>query len=106
MEKNPVEGYMDNTFAAIFTMMLPGLGQMLLSRVIPGLFWSVAVGGGYLLNGWLGLFIHVLCILDAAFSGSLNSIYKEMNWSRKCTLFIGLSTLLIYTCLRTALFEF
>ena len=104
MEKNPVNGYIDNTLAAIFTMMLPGLGQMLKERIIPGLIWAVLVGGGYLVSGWIGLALHVLCILDAAFSGGLSTLLKTTSWKKKCSLILGLSVLLIYTCLRTALF--
>lgn len=103
MEKNPVDGYIDNTLAAIFTMMLPGLGQMLKSRVIPGLLWAILVGGGYLINGWLGLAIHILCILDAAFSG-LTTLWKTTTWKKKIVALTGLVALLVYTSLRTALF--
>lgn len=104
MEKNPVNGYIDNTLAAIFTMMLPGLGQMLKERIIPGLIWAVLVGGGYLISGWIGLTIHVLCILDAAFGGGLSTLLKTTSWKKKFLLILGLTVLLIYTCLRTALF--
>lgn len=103
MNKNPVDGYMDNTLAAIFTMMLPGLGQMLKGAVISGLCWAVAVGSCYLLNGWLGLLVHVLCILNAAFGGA-SFLLEKKNWLRKTVLFSGLILLLTYTCLRTALF--
>lgn len=104
MEKNPVDGYIDNTLAAIFTMMLPGLGQMLKERVIPGLIWAVLVGGGYLISGWIGLVIHVVCILDAAFSGGIVHLWKATSWTKKCITISGLIILLVYTCLRTALF--
>lgn len=104
MNQNPVEGYMDNTIAAVFTMMLPGLGQMLMNRIIPGLIWSVAVGGGYLLNGWLGLMIHVLCILDTALIGGLKNLLGQYSPLKKVGVVAGLTTLIIYTCLRTALF--
>ncbi|MFP5386716.1 MAG: hypothetical protein ACLGHN_11595 [Bacteriovoracia bacterium] len=104
MQENPVDTNVDNSIAAIFTMMLPGLGQMLKRRIIPGIFWSVAVGGGYLVNGWLGLFLHVLCILDAAFGGNLKEKFESTGWFKRCSLLIGLTVLLIYTCLRTALF--
>ncbi len=104
MQKNPVDGYIDNSLAAIFTMMLPGLGQMLKERIIPGIIWALLVGGGYLLNGWLGLMFHVLCILDAAFWGGLTHLFTTTSVPKKCSLFLGLSALLVYTCLRTALF--
>lgn len=101
---NPVDSKCDNYIACIFTMMLPGLGQMLKAQIIPGIFWSLTVGGSYLINGWLGLAFHVLCILDAAFTPQNNSESKETSWARKIVMFTGLSCLVIYTCLRTALF--
>lgn len=104
MNTNPVEGYMDNTIASVFTMMLPGLGQMLLNRAIPGLIWAVVVGGGYLLNGWFGLAVHVLCILDAALTGGLNQLLHSYSPAKKVAVVLGLSSLILYTCLRTALF--
>lgn len=104
MQENPVDTNVDNSIAAIFTMMLPGLGQMLKRRIIPGIIWSVAVGGGYLVNGWLGLFLHVACILDAALGGGYQAIFESSGWIKRFSLFIGLTVLLIYTCLRTALF--
>lgn len=104
MNQNPVEGYMDNTIAAIFTMMLPGLGQMLMNRIIPGIIWSVVVGGGYLINGWLGLTVHVFCILDVALLGGLHQLLKDYTPVKKVAVLVGLSTLIVYTCLRTALF--
>lgn len=104
MEKNPVDGHVDNSLAAIFTMMLPGLGQMLKNRIIPGIIWSVAVGGGYLINGWLGLAVHVICILDAAFDGNLANLIRPDSLAKKCLMLFGLAVLLVYTCLRTALF--
>lgn len=104
MQENPVDSEVDNSIAAIFTMMLPGLGQMLKRRVIFGVFCSVAVGGGYLINGWLGLSLHVLCILDVAFGSGIKNLFETSGWVKRCSLFFGLTILLIYTCLRTALF--
>lgn len=104
MESNPVDKPIDNSLAAIFTMMLPGLGQMLQGKIIPGIIWSVLVGGGYLVSGWIGLAFHVTCILDAALMGGLSSVITRTGWFRKCILFAGLTALIIYTCLRTALF--
>lgn len=104
MNSNPVDGKVDNSIACIFTMMLPGLGQMLKNQVIPGLIWSALVGGGYLINGWIGLALHVLCILDAAIFKTGESNEIKTSWIRKMVMFSGLSLLLIYTCLRTALF--
>lgn len=104
MQENPVDGHVDNYLAAIFTMMLPGLGQMLERRIITGLIWAVVVGGGYLLNGWLGMVVHVLCILDAAFYGQVRALFNNAGWGKKIVMLAGLVALLIYTCMRTALF--
>ena len=104
MEKNPVDGYMDNGLAAAFTMMLPGLGQMLKGQGIPGLCWAAIVGGSYLLNGWLGLAFHVLCILDAAFGGGIHKLIGQQGLLKKSAMLMSLTALIIYTCLRTALF--
>lgn len=105
MSRNPIEGYMDNSLAAVFTMMLPGLGQMLKHHIIPGLIWSATVGGAYLLNGWLGMALHLLCILDCAFDGSSFKLFFATDSLLKSgVLFISLITLLAYTCYRTGLF--
>lgn len=104
MDNNPVDGKVDNSIACIFTMMLPGLGQLLKNEIIPGVIWSLLVGGGYLINGYLGLTFHVLCILDAAFLNNKSEWLKSMNMFKKCMMFTGLTLLVIYTCLRTALF--
>jgi TM2 domain-containing membrane protein YozV len=101
---NPVDGHVDNSLAAIFTMMLPGLGQMLERRIITGLIWSLAVGGGYLLNGWFGMVVHVLCILDAAFYGHLGNFFSKVAWPQRIAMLSGLVALITYTCMRTALF--
>lgn len=104
MKANPVDSKVDNSIACIFTMMLPGLGQLLKNQTIPGIIWSLGVGGSYLINGWLGLAFHVLCILDAAFTPQQELELKVTSWTRKILMFTGLSCLVVYTCLRTALF--
>lgn len=82
--KNPVEMKVDNSIAAIWSMMLPGLGQLMKGQVMPGIFWAFFVGFGYFAFFWPGLIIHALCILDAAFSKgensliSLNSVWKKI----------------------------
>ena len=104
MNQNPVDTDVDNWLAAVFSMMLPGLGQMLKRRIIPGIVWSVVVGGGYLVNGWLGMGVHVLCILEAAFLGQVLETFSAGSALRKGFMLTGLSALIVYTCLRTALF--
>lgn len=66
--KNPVDYIAPNSIAAIWSMMLPGLGQLLKGRVMPGIFWALLVGCGYFLYLWPGLTLHALCIVDAAFN--------------------------------------
>lgn len=103
-QKNPVDGYMDNSLAAIFTMMLPGLGQMLKGSAIPGLIWAVLVGGAYLFDGWIGLALHLGCILDAALAGGMKQFFSTTGLVKKLAFTFSLAILLIYTCMRTALF--
>lgn len=92
---NPVDHKIDNSIAAILSMMIPGLGQMLKEQYIIGIVWPFIIGGGYLINTWIGLPIHVLCILDAGITGVKNRSYA---------LYVGVVLLLAYTCLRTDLF--
>jgi TM2 domain-containing membrane protein YozV len=69
MMKNPATNFkIDNSIAAIWSMMLPGLGQMMKGQIMPGIFWAFFVGFGYFAFLWPGLIFHALCILDAALS--------------------------------------
>lgn len=73
MSDNPVNNKVDNSIAAIWSTMLPGLGQLLKNQIMPGIFWALFTGFGYFAFFWPGLFIHALCILDAAFNKGENS---------------------------------
>lgn len=73
MSDNPVNNEVDNSIAALWSMMLPGLGQLLKGQVMPGIFWALAVGCSYFAYFWPGLLVHSLCILDAAFNKGNNS---------------------------------
>ncbi len=73
MINNPVEFKPDNSLAAIWSMMLPGLGQLMKGQIIPGIIWALFVGFGYFSFFWPGLVLHALCILDAAFNKSEKS---------------------------------
>jgi hypothetical protein len=73
MSDNPVHHKVDNSIAAIWSMMLPGLGQMMKDQIMPGIFWALFTGFGYFFFFWPGLFIHAFCILDAAFNKGENS---------------------------------
>lgn len=80
MSENPVHVKVDNSIAAVWSMMLPGLGQMMKGQIMPGIFWALFVGFGYFSFFWPGLILHGFCILDAAFNKGEN-------------LWIGLDTL-------------
>ena len=84
MQENPVNHKVDNSIAALWSMMLPGLGQLMKNQIMPGILWAFFVGAGYFAFFWPGLFIHALCILDAAFNKGenswigLNTIFKKI----------------------------
>jgi TM2 domain-containing membrane protein YozV len=89
MSTNPVEYKTPNALAAIWSMMLPGLGQMMKGRVMPGIFWSILVAGGYYAFFWPGITMHALCILDAAFYQGDGTFLDLDTWTKKL-LFLGL----------------
>lgn len=100
MSENPVEYKVDNSIAAIWSMMLPGLGQLMKGQIMPGIFWALFVGFGYFAFFWPGLIFHAVCILDAAFSKGENSI-ASINSPQKKILFACLIiALLIYIVVR------
>ena len=70
---NPTDFQADNSIAALWSMMLPGLGQLMKGQVMPGIFWALLVGFGYFSYFWPGLCLHALCIVDAAFNKGHNS---------------------------------
>jgi TM2 domain-containing membrane protein YozV len=55
-----------NGIAAVLSFLIPGLGQMLMGRVIRGLLWFFATLIGYALFIAPGLCLHLLCIICAA----------------------------------------
>lgn len=63
---NPVDYEIPNSLAAIWSMMLPGLGQLLKGQIMPGIIWAFLTAGGYYSFFWPGITIHMLCVLDAA----------------------------------------
>jgi TM2 domain-containing membrane protein YozV len=62
---NPVDNETPNSLAAIWSMMLPGLGQLLKGQAMPGIIWAFLTAGGYYSFFWPGIIIHTLCVLDA-----------------------------------------
>lgn len=59
--------------AAVFSLLLPGAGQLYAGRPLAALLWFIAVSAGYALV-IPGIILHVLCIVSAASSANrLNS---------------------------------
>jgi hypothetical protein len=103
MKQNPANPPVDNSIAAIMTMMLPGLGQLMKEQIMPGIFWALAVGFGYFSFFWPGLILHGLCILDAAFNKGHNSWIGLSSWPRKSAFLTLVLSLLTYIYLRNFL---
>ncbi|GEM_PF-1690607 len=80
---NPVEFQVPNSVAAIWSMMLPGLGQMMKGQIMPGIFWSLGVASGYYAYFWPGLTLHAFCILDAALNRGGNSWLDLSTWPKR-----------------------
>ena len=79
---NPIDYQTPNSLACIWSMMLPGLGQLMKGQVMSGIFWAIFTGGGYFAYFWPGLMCHVLCILDAAFSRDQGSLLGLSGWKK------------------------
>jgi TM2 domain-containing membrane protein YozV len=78
---NPVDYETPNSLAAVWSMMLPGLGQLMKGRIMPGIFWAFFTAAGYYSFFWPGITLHTLCVLDAAF-------YKGLQIKRSQLIFI------------------
>lgn len=93
---NPIEYDTPNSLAAIWSMMLPGLGQMMKGRIMAGIVWGALVSSGYFAYFWPGLVFHALCILDAAFYKGQGSLMSLDTWPKRLG-FLGLiGFLLLY----------
>lgn len=53
-------------FAALFSLFVPGLGQMLRGHLIRGFLWLIIVLIGYLCFVVPGLVLHLVCVIYAA----------------------------------------
>lgn len=99
---NPVDYNTPNSLAAIWSMMLPGLGQMMKKRFMAGIFWAVLVAFGYYAFFWPGLIMHGFCILDAALYKGNGSVIDLETWPKKLA-FLGLvGFLLAYIIIRNS----
>lgn len=100
MMDNPVNNKVDNSIAALWSMMLPGLGQLMKGHIMPGIFWALATGFGYFSYFWPGLIIHTFCILDAAFNKGENSWIGFDTWPKRFAFLGVIAFLLIYIVYR------
>lgn len=99
-KNNPVDFETPNSIAAIWSMMLPGLGQMMKGRVMAGIIWAALVAGGYFAFFWPGLTFHALCILDAAFYKGNGSFLSLETTKQKLGFVALIFFLLIYIVYR------
>lgn len=97
---NPIDYKTPNSLAAIWSMMLPGLGQLMKGQVMPGLFWAFLTAGGYFAYLWPGLILHLLCVLDAALSKGDGSFLALKGWKQKLGFIFLLAFLLAYIVFR------
>lgn len=100
IQKNPIDYKTPNSLASIWSMMLPGLGQLMKGQVMGGLFWAFFTAGGYFAYFWPGLILHLLCVLDAAFSKGSGSFLTLVGWKQKLAFVCLLLFLLSYIILR------
>ena len=97
---NPVDTKIPNSLAAVWTMMLPGLGQMMKGQVMPGVIWAIGTAGGYYAFFWPGLVIHTLCILDAAFNKGAESWLSLETWPKRIGFLAMVGALIFYVYYR------
>lgn len=100
MYENPVNVKVDNSIAAVWSMMLPGLGQLMKGQIMPGIFWALFVGFGYFSFFWPGLILHGICILDAAFNKGENLWIGLDTLPKKITFAALVMALIGYTIFR------
>ncbi len=98
MATSPRVGKVDPTIAALMTTMLPGLGQLMRGRPMPGVLWAFFVGFGYLAFLWAGIALHVLCILDAGLANREGDLPLSKNpaWWGALALVVALAAYLLY----------
>lgn len=100
---NPVDYKTPNSLASIWSMMLPGLGQMMKGQIMAGLIWAFLVAGGYYAFFWPGIILHTLCILDAAFIKGEESFLSLSNWKRRLSFLGTVAAMVAYVFLRNGI---
>jgi len=96
---NPVDAPPPQGITAIWSMMLPGIGQMMKGQPMAGVIWAIGVAGGYYAFFWPGITLHVLCIIDAAFSKGDASWVGLKTWPQRLAslgLVVGLAFYVFY----------
>lgn len=101
-EKMPSDPQKDPIITSIMSLMLPGLGQLMKGHTIQGIFWALVVGFSYLVFLNLGIIIHSLCILDAAFNHRGDKIPRK--WVAKGLLLFVVIFLVYYVSYRNSAF--
>lgn len=66
--KSPINGA-----AAVLSVFVPGLGQLLKGHFFAGIMWFVFVAIGYACLILPGIFLHTLCVLSALLPKGLNT---------------------------------
>lgn len=56
--------------AGVLSVFIPGLGQLYKGQLIRAVLWFVMVGAGYWFFFFPGLFLHIFCVLGAAFGSA------------------------------------
>jgi TM2 domain-containing membrane protein YozV len=104
MKKNHATDYTTpDSIAAIWSMMLPGLGQMMKGRIMPGIIWAIVVASGYFSYFWPGLLLHATCIIDAALMNEKGSLISLDSWPKRVGLVAVISSLLVYIVVRNGI---
>ncbi|MFL5785042.1 MAG: hypothetical protein ACJ76H_10555 [Bacteriovoracaceae bacterium] len=101
--KNPVDYQTSNSLASIWSMMLPGLGQLMKGRIMAGIIWAFLVAFGYFSYFWPGLILHSFCILDAAFYKGSGSLVDLDSWPKRIGFVSLVAFLLSYIVIRNGI---
>ncbi len=100
ISENPIDYQTPNSLASVWSMMLPGLGQLMKGQVLAGIFWAFFTAGGYFAYFWPGLLCHSLCVLDAAFNKGEGSFLGLHGWKKVVAYLLFVAALLSYIYFR------
>ena len=62
------QGSTGNVIAALCSVVVPGLGQLIQGRVLSAIFYFLVVGGFYgtVIFYFIGIIFHLFCVISAA----------------------------------------